>query len=78
MFLRDGFIPSVERKLYFFFLGVDLVCDNALPATDFESFEELLLFKILEALEAMGLLVSFLLAISSPPFKGDEIIITQI
>ena len=76
MFLRDGFIPSVERKFHFFFLGVDLVCESALPATDFESFEYLLSFKIFEALEATGLLVSFLFAIQSPPFKRGVSIIT--
>ena len=67
MFPRDRFIPSVERKLYFFFLGVDLVCESALPATDFEAADVRPSFKIFEAVEATFLLVCFLLGILSPP-----------
>jgi hypothetical protein len=72
MFPRNSFISSVERKLYFFFLG--LVCESALPATDLEDFEVLPSFKIFEAIEATLELVCFLLDISLPPFRRDDIL----
>lgn len=43
-----------------------LVCDKALPATDFDVLEYLLLFKILDALEATDLDVCFLFMVSPP------------
>ena len=69
MFPRDRFISSVERKFYFFFLGVERVCERALPATDFEAADVRPSFKIFEAVEATFLLVCFLLAMLSPPLE---------